>query len=520
MESEVPLADSPSLRTSTVEIVHLLSDDETSIDDTTIRDETIRKDAPDQVDALEELEESDDNDEEDDLWDAESLYADALEGMGDEQLLAGEPGACTLEEAVAYRQEARTVGDVSKFLVNTVGSGAITAKKLCTAFGVRPPLFLEGAPDRAYYIILGLGVARELSKRTKLLQYNTMDDAVDLLKKSKNIIVITGAGVSSLTRDSAHISTSLGIPDFRSKETGLYSKLEHLGLSDPQEVFDINIFQEDPRQDILPSTDKFSPTHAFIHLLQEKGKLLTNYTQNIDNLEVKAGIRMDKLIQCHGSFAFASCVKCRYRVQGDAIFEDLKAGRVAKCPRCLSELLRNGNRKRKRGTSQDKLRRSSDGDSSSDDGEYDIPEPGVMKPDITFFGESLPSLFHSRLRDHDRGLVDLVIVIGTSLKVAPVSEVIGFLPSSVPQIYISRTVRHTQTHLQSESRLTNASTPVQPVSHVNFDLDLLGDCDVIVAELCRRLDWDLKHEMIPKDQKVDVQLQDGFESRYTFKVVN
>ncbi|KAI9864884.1 MAG: NAD-dependent histone deacetylase sir2 [Trichoglossum hirsutum] len=492
MESEGTLADSSSLRTQTVEIVNLLSDDETSIDDATLREETIRKDAPSQVNALEEFEESDENDEEDDLWDAESLYADALEGMGDEQLLAGETGACTLEEAIAYRQEARMVGDVSKFLVNTVGSGAITAKKLCTAFGVRPPMFLEGAPDRAYFILLGLGVARELSKRTKLLQYNTMDDAVELLRKSKNIIVITGAG----------ISTSLGIPDFRSKETGLYSKLEHLGLTDPQEVFDIKIFQEDPSifysiaKDILPSTEKYSPTHAFIHLLQEKDKLLTNYTQNIDNLEVKAGIRGDKLVQCHGSFAFASCVKCRYQVKGDAIFEDLKAGRVAKCPRCVSELLSNGNKKRKRGTSQEKRKRFSD-DSSADDGEYDIPEPGVMKPDITFFGESLPSLFHDRLRDHDRGVVDLVIVIGTSLKVAPVSEVIGFLPPSVPQIYISRT----------------------PVSHVNFDLDLLGDCDVVVAELCRRLNWDLKHEMIPKDQRVDVELQDGFESRYTFKVV-
>lgn len=42
--------------------------------------------------------------------------------------------------------------------------------------------------------------------------------------------------------------------------------------------------------------------------------------------------------------------------------------------------------------------------------------------------------------EHDRDLADLVIVIGTSLKVAPVSEVPGFMPRHVPQIYISRTV--------------------------------------------------------------------------------
>ncbi|KAH0544958.1 hypothetical protein FGG08_000884 [Glutinoglossum americanum] len=498
MEPEGALTENPSLSMQNVEIIDVLSNEESSIDDATIREESARKDAS---------EESDEDGEDDEIWESESLYADALEGLGDEQLSAGgetsqrdrmrwqsltlsvglEPGACTLEEAIAYRQEARMIGTVAQFVGNTVGTGAITAKKLCTAFGIRPPAFLEGAKDRAYDLLLYLGVTRELSKRNKLTQYNTMEDAMDLLRKSNNIIVITGAG----------ISTSLGIPDFRSKETGLYSKIELHGLSDPQEVFDIGVFREEPgifyeiAKDILPSTDKFSPTHAFIHLLQERNKLLTNYTQNIDNLEVKAGIREDKLIQCHGSFAFASCVKCGYRVPGEAIFEDLKAGRVARCPDC-------GSNKRKRGASQNKgkNKRSSGGD-SDDDEEYDIPEPGVMKPDITFFGEELPHLFHDRLTKHDRDLVDLVIVIGTSLKVAPVSEVIGYLPSNVPQMYISRT----------------------PVNHINFDLDFLGDCDVVVAELCRRLNWDLEHEMIPKDQKIDVQLQDGFASRYTFKVI-
>ncbi len=68
------------------------------------------------------------------------------------------------------------------------------------------------------------------------------------------------------------------------------------------------------------------------------------------------------------------------------------------------------------------------------------------QPDITFFGEDLPATFHDRLMDHDRDLVDLVVVIGTSLKVAPVSEVVGILPKSVPQLYISREV---SVHLSS-----------------------------------------------------------------------
>jgi len=384
------------------------------------------------------------------------------------------------------------------FCETTVEAGLITAKKLVTAFGIRPPPFLEGTPDIAYYGLLSMALSRELSKRIKLPHYNTIEDAVTLLQKSKNIIVLTGAG----------ISTSLGIPDFRSKDVGLYAKLEHLGLSDPQEVFDIDLFKDDPSifysvaRDILPTTERFTPTHAFIKLLQDKGKLLTNYSQNIDNIEGVAGVKPEKLIQCHGSFATASCTKCGAKVPGEAIFPDIRAGRIPKCKRCIQNLRaapESAAMKRKRsknGTHEAKKRKKADYEDSSneEDDEYDLPGAGVMKPDITFFGEALPDTFHDRLTKHDKDVVDLVIVIGTSLKVAPVSEVVPFLPAHIPQVYISR----------------------EPVKHVNFDIDMLGDCDVVVAELCRRAGWDLQHEMIPKDQVVDVQAIDEFESRWKF----
>ncbi len=176
-----------------------------------------------------------------------SIVADNLTWLG-----AAEH-ACSFEEAVAYRTQLRTLG-AEQFLKTTVKAGKITAKKLCTAFDVRLPPFLEGAPDGAYNALLVLAISRELSKRIKLPQYNTVEDAVRLLKESRNIIVLTGAGVGcsntlrvKLFTECFKISTSLGIPDFRSKDTGLYSKLEHLGLSDPQEVFDISLFREDPR---------------------------------------------------------------------------------------------------------------------------------------------------------------------------------------------------------------------------------------------------------------------------------
>lgn len=179
---------------------------------------------------------------------------------------------------------------------------------------------------------------------------------------------------------------------------GLYAKLQYLGLNDPQEVFDISLFQEDPSifysiaKDIIPSETRFSPTHAFIRLLQDKGKLLTNFTQNIDNLESYAGILPEKLIQCHGSFATATCVKCEHKVTGESIFAIAKKGEIPECEACKKELAaRPKSMKRKRSSNgfQKKDRKSwSSGDDSDDD--YDMPTPGVMKVRKTSIPPSIP----------------------------------------------------------------------------------------------------------------------------------
>ncbi|KAI1078884.1 SIR2-domain-containing protein [Whalleya microplaca] len=430
-----------------------------------------------------------------DSWETESLFEDVIDDLAEEEFFH-DVDACTPQERVRYRRQLRETGPAN-FCRATVESGSITAKKLLTAFGIRPPAFLEGFPDYSYFGLLTLALTRELAKRPKLMRYNTIDDAVDLLKTSRNIVVLTGAG----------ISTSLGIPDFRSKENGLYNQLEKLGLEidEPSDVFHIDVFRDRPNvffsvaKDILPTTKVFSPTHAFIAMLQNQNKLLTNYTQNIDNIEANAGISPEKLVQCHGSFATATCQKCRYQVPGETIYPDIKAGKIPQCVKCTIAL-KSRPIKRKRSynkSSSKKSRRSRSEDDDDSDGQYDIPEPGVMKPDITFFGEDLPDKFSQRLGKHDRDLVDLIVVIGTSLKVAPVSEVVGFLPAHVPQIYISR----------------------EPVSHANFDIDLLGDCDVVVAELCRRAGWDLNHKMVQGNQRPSIKLAEGYQSRYYFETV-
>lgn len=146
----------------------------------------------------------------------------------------------------------------------------------------------------------------EPPKRKKLPQFNTLDDAVQLIKDAKNIIVLTGAG----------ISVSCGIPDFRSRD-GIYARLavDFPDLPDPQSMFDISYFKKDPRpffkfaKEIYPGQFEPSLGHMFIKELENHGKLLRNFTQNIDTIELTAGI--ERVIQCHGSFASASCMRCK-----------------------------------------------------------------------------------------------------------------------------------------------------------------------------------------------------------------
>ena len=49
---------------------------------------------------------------------------------------------------------------------------------------------------------------------------------------------------------------------------------------------------------------------------------------------------------------------------------------------------------------------------------------------------------------------------------------------------------------------------------------MLGDCDVVVSELCRRAGWDLQHEMIPDPQRVEIELEEGYTSRHLFTALS
>ncbi|KAL4086789.1 hypothetical protein PRIC1_014023 [Phytophthora ramorum] len=267
--------------------------------------------------------------------------------------------------------------------------------------------------------------------REKLDNVNTLQDVAALLRSSKKIVVLAGAG----------ISVSCGIPDFRS-ENGIYSRLSEYNLPNPQCMFDIEFFRSNPKpffafaKELFPKSSGFtfvpSRCHYFLKLLEEKGKLLRIYSQNIDMLEHAAGISHEHSVLCHGSFATATCLACKRMYPNDAIRDDVLNQRVPMCTSCNS------------------------------------PE-GIVKPDIVFFGESLPRRFHDSIKS-DEDEADLVLVMGSSLKVNPVRSIVSRFKKDTPMILINR----------------------EPVGRPHkFDVELLGYSDEIVQELCRLLGWEI-----------------------------
>lgn len=303
---------------------------------------------------------------------------------------------------------------------------------------------------------LALDLTEASFPRLRLHTFSHFSSIFSMLTQAKRIVILSGAG----------ISVSSGIPDFRSKN-GIYSRLGQYNLRRPTDMFSLDFFRTNPVPffrfcpEIVPC-DRYKPTltHLFIRVLQDKGKLLRLYTQNIDCLEMAAGISEDRIVNCHGSFAHFTCIRCGHKCKYSEIMHIVtQAGMVPLCMKCedapfidmsLTDIEASGNA----------------------GGGVQEPEPvfanrGILKPDIVFFGEKMPSSFTHHI-DDDCVKADLFIVIGSSLKVKPVAGLLGRLPRNVPQVLINR---------------ESVGMP-----HC-FDLELLGSCDLISRFVIDNIGW-------------------------------
>jgi len=260
--------------------------------------------------------------------------------------------------------------------------------------------------------------------------------------KSKKILVLTGAG----------ISVSAGIPDFRNPKSGIYSKetMQKYNVPSPAAVFDANYLMVDPRPlfsiskdlfyPVYKGTTKPTPTHYFIKLLHDKGILLRNYTQNIDMLELKAGIPKESVVEAHGTYSSAYCVKCRKTVDDMKTWWETIANEEIPLCNC----------------------------------------GGVQRPNVVFFGESLPSRFWEK-KSEDLNSCDLLIVIGTSLVVFPFAGLVNEVGTKTPRLLINRD------SVGAFRRVTGEESP--PAYGIFRDVVCLGDSDDGVKKLAALLGW-------------------------------
>jgi NAD-dependent deacetylase len=193
----------------------------------------------------------------------------------------------------------------------------------------------------------------------------------DLIKRSSNVIVLTGAG----------ISTDSGIPDFRGPK-GLYSQMNgeyelstDVLLNDPKRFYKVGF-------KLLADISQAKPNRAHYILAdwEKRGRIKGVITQNIDGLHNIAG--SNNIIEVHGNLRQGICTDCGYKVTFEQIKELIDKGQIPPlCNQC----------------------------------------GGILRPSVILFGDIVTDFDKAYNMAYKS---DLMIVLGSSLEVAPVS----FLP--------------------------------------------------------------------------------------------
>jgi NAD-dependent deacetylase len=190
-----------------------------------------------------------------------------------------------------------------------------------------------------------------------------------LFRGARRAVVLSGAGVS----------TESGIPDFRSS-TGLWA------TADPMRFATREGLTRDPVafyafwREHLGALAHVRPNvaHEVVALLERDGMVASVVTQNIDGLHQAAGSR--NVHEVHGTFRTVRCLECGMREASARAFS--VRDRAPRCRVC----------------------------------------GGLLRPDVVLFGEMLGPVFEDATEDLRRG--DLLVVLGSSLEVAPVSDLV------------------------------------------------------------------------------------------------
>ena len=216
-----------------------------------------------------------------------------------------------------------------------------------------------------------------------------------LVARAQRVCVLTGAGVS----------TAAGLPDFRGPQ-GLWARQGRITL-------DAFIASAEARERYWKEEEAFfrlvaharpAAVHRALVRLHAEGRLGAVVTQNVDGLHQAAGLPDAKVIEIHGSLRQAECLDCGWTMPRAELSEAIGAGAgTFYCERCR----------------------------------------GLVKGGSVMFGErvdadvlqaSLCALLGS----------DLLLVLGTSLAVAPASDMVHWArEAGIPVAIVNATpTRH------------------------------------------------------------------------------
>lgn len=195
---------------------------------------------------------------------------------------------------------------------------------------------------------------------------------VNLIKSSNHVMALTGAG----------ISTESGIPDFRSKGSGLWKKHDPAKMASrkymlkhPKEFYTFNVPRWKKYVNLKPNV-----AHIALAKMEKEGFINGVITQNIDGLHYKAG--SENLFEVHGHVRTYSCMRCGKKYKIETIYDKFKKGEIPfKCNSC----------------------------------------GGTLRTDVVLFGDKMSPDFYDAIREVSG--CDLLIVIGSSLKVYPVAGI-------------------------------------------------------------------------------------------------
>ena len=196
----------------------------------------------------------------------------------------------------------------------------------------------------------------------------------EMVKESNNIVFFGGAGVS----------TESGIKDFRSVD-GLYNqKYEYPPetiLSHSFFIHNTEAFYKFYRDKLNCLDAKPNITHEVLAELENKEKLKSIITQNIDGLHQEAGNK--NVFELHGSIHRNYCMKCHKFYGPEKVFNTNEP--IPLCDEC----------------------------------------GGIVKPDVVLYEEELDEkILSSAIKSIEKS--DLLIVGGTSLMVYPAAGLIRY----------------------------------------------------------------------------------------------